>query len=133
MKIKKDVYNQMIDWMKKNIPFEACGLLVGNGDTIDEFIPMNNIAKSETFFEMDPVELMNTLDKIDEKGKDFIAIFHSHPVTDPYPSKTDLDRNELIDHLIFVISSMKDGSPTVKAYNIKDKNVKEIGVTILDE
>lgn len=130
--IRKDIYEEMINWMKAHIPLEACGLLSGNGNMVDKFIKMENIAKSENFFEMDPVELMNALDEIDESGKDFIGIFHSHPITQPYPSKTDLDRNQAIDHVIFVISSYRNGYPEIKGYTIANGNIQEIAIIIQD-
>ncbi|MCS7299855.1 MAG: M67 family metallopeptidase [Spirochaetia bacterium] len=132
MKVKREVYEKMIEITRKHIPYEACGVLSGLGDTVDEVIEMENIAKSETFFEMDPVQLMNVLDDIDNKGKDFIGVFHSHPITNPYPSKTDLERNEIIDHVIFVITSLRNGTPELKAYTIKDKVVKEVEINVID-
>ncbi len=131
LKVHKNVYEEMISWMKSNIPFEACGILVGKGNIVDEFIKMENVAKSETFFEMDLKELMKVLDYIDKENKDFIGVFHSHPVSNPYPSKTDLERNEIIDNLIFVISSLRKGTPEVKAYKISEKIVKEIEILII--
>lgn len=133
MKIKKSIITQMIEWMKENIPLEACGILIGKEGTVDEFIKMENIAKSEKFFEMDPTELMKVFDYVDDINKEVIAIFHSHPITEPYPSKTDLERNEIIDHLIFVISSLRTGTPEIKAYTIKNKNVQEIPITIIED
>lgn len=132
MKIKSKIFDEMVSWMRENIPFEACGILVGKGDTVDEFIKMDNVAKSETFFEMDPMELMKVLDEVDEKGKDFIGVFHSHPISNPYPSKTDIERNEIIDHVVFVISSLRTGTPELKAYTIKDKVIKEVDIEIID-
>lgn len=133
MKIKKSIITQMIEWMKENIPLEACGILIGKEGIVDEFIKMENIAKSEKFFEMDPTELMKVFDYVDDINKEVIAIFHSHPITEPYPSKTDLERNEIIDHLIFVISSLRTGTPEIKAYTIKNKNVQEIPITIIED
>ncbi|MFN4245915.1 MAG: M67 family metallopeptidase [Brevinematia bacterium] len=132
MKIKKEIYEEMISWMKENIPIEACGILVGRNDTVDEFIKMENIAKSEKFFEMDPLEVMKVFEDIDNRSKEVVGIFHSHPVSDPYPSVTDLERNEVIDHLIFVISSMRTGKPELKAFTINNKTVKEVEVEIID-
>lgn len=133
MKIKQSIINEMIEWMRENIPLEACGILVGKDGIIDEFIKMENIAKSEKFFEMDPLELMKVFDQVDNLNKEVIGIFHSHPITEPYPSKTDLERNEIIDHLIFVISSLRTGSPEIKAYTIKNKDIREIPIEIIQD
>ena len=69
---------------------EACGLIAGSGGISTAVYPLENVLHSPTRYRMDPGEQIRTLWKIEEKGWDLLAIYHSHPGGPPYPSETDV-------------------------------------------
>jgi len=68
---------------------------------------------------------------MDDRGEDLVAIYHSHPASQAYPSPT--DRAESVDDrgaprfpgAIYVLVSLM-GEPDVRAYRIKDDAVTEL-------
>ena len=71
-------------------PREACGLLLGRGDRIDEVRPCANVhPHREGFFEIDPLALIAAHRAAREGGPQIIGYYHSHPEGPPEPSATD--------------------------------------------
>lgn len=125
LKIKKNLYEQMIQHLKKQIPYEGCGILSGNDGNVLRVYEMTNGAKREDFFLMVPEEQFEVIKDIRKNGQKMLAIFHSHPVSRAYPSAKDIDM-AYYDDIHYIIVSFKD-EVIAKAYKInrKDKIVIE--------
>jgi proteasome lid subunit RPN8/RPN11 len=91
LSIPSDHLAEMIDHVRAWYPMEGCGLLATQGDQVTRVYPGTNVARSETFYEMDPREVLHAMQDIDERGERLGAIFHSHPSTQAWPSPTDLE------------------------------------------
>lgn len=70
---------------------EACGALLGRIDQegnwhVAEAVPMRNIFASPTYFEFDPLELVNI--ELEQPGR-MIGVYHSHPAGPAVASSTD--------------------------------------------
>ena len=71
-------------------PREACGLLLGEGRRIAQFIETANIHDTpETHFEIDPQALIDAHRHMRRGGAELLGYFHSHPEGAPAPSQTD--------------------------------------------
>jgi proteasome lid subunit RPN8/RPN11 len=51
---------------------------------------MANAARSPTFYEMDPLEQLRAFNDMDDRDEDLLVIYHSHTMTEAYPSRTDV-------------------------------------------
>lgn len=73
-------------------PDEACGLIAGPEGTgrPQRHIPMTNAARSPTFHEYDPTEQLRVWKEMEQRGEEPVVIYHSHTVTEAYPSRTDI-------------------------------------------
>lgn len=83
-------WQQMHDHVVSLLPEEACGLLAGKAGTSRQFIPVTNQLHSPVNFFMEPLELLNALQTIDELGFELLATVHSHPRGPLHPSSSDL-------------------------------------------
>ncbi len=85
---------------------EACGLLFGKGEQVEEVFSVTNILHSPIRFRMDPQEQYHLFMEMEEKGLDLIAIYHSHPSGPSYPSAIDVDEAYYpgVIHLIWAYS-----------------------------
>ena len=54
-------------------------------------VPRENIHASPLKFEIDPTELLELWNAIEEEGCELGAIYHSHVRSEPYPSQTDIN------------------------------------------
>ena len=74
---------------------------------------------------IDPREVFAAFRDMDARGEELVAIYHSHPVSQPYPSPT--DRAEArYPEAIYVLVSLRTGQAELHAYRIADGFVREV-------
>jgi [CysO sulfur-carrier protein]-S-L-cysteine hydrolase len=119
---------EMIEHVRNWHPMEGCGLLATRENQVTHVYPGTNIARSETFYEMDPREVLNAMREIDERGERLGAIFHSHPSTEAWPSPTDKDL--IFDPDVYmIIISLAGDEPDVRAFRY-DGDVTEVTIDL---
>jgi proteasome lid subunit RPN8/RPN11 len=112
-------------------PREACGLLAGRGGGISRVIRCKNVHPTPTTrYVIDPREQLRAFRSIDAAGEELVGIYHSHPVSQPYPSPT--DRAEAhYPGAFYVLVSLRTGDPEMRAFRIGgDDFVREIPVAL---
>jgi proteasome lid subunit RPN8/RPN11 len=122
----------ILNHCRVGLPFEACGLIFGKGRDSAQVTPMRNAAQSTTFYTLDPAEQLQVMEDARESGLDLVGIFHSHPVTRPYPSKTDVEFAGFWEDVWFLIASFRnDSTPELCCYRIIGDTVTETGIEIV--
>jgi [CysO sulfur-carrier protein]-S-L-cysteine hydrolase len=101
-------------------PNECCGLLLGRGDVVEDVFPGRNIHMSPRIYELDPQDQLRAFHLMDERGWDLVGIYHSHPATEAYPSKTDQAQALYSDVRYVIISLADQDHPHVRAFRIVD-------------
>jgi proteasome lid subunit RPN8/RPN11 len=86
-------------------------------------------ATPTTRYVIDPREQLKAFRSIDAAGEELIGIYHSHPVSQPYPSPT--DRAEAhYPNAVYVLVSLRTGEPEMRAFIIgADEFVRELTVS----
>ena len=89
---------------RAELPNEACGLLLIDGDAAVEYVPGENASPSPYFFELrlDPLVWADIGDRDLEQ-----AVVHSHVSAPPRPSRTDVERIGLWRGRPYVIYSVR--------------------------
>jgi len=72
----------------------------------------------ETRYEIDPGQLREALAGNDDSDRFLVAIYHSHPRTEPKPSDFDV-ANARWPEQVYVLTSLRSEPPEVFAYRIK--------------
>lgn len=130
LSISSDLLSEMIEHVRSWYPMEGCGLLAMRDEQVTRVYPGTNIARSETFYEMDPREVIQAQKDIDERGERIGAIFHSHPSTQAWPSPT--DRDLIFDPNVYmIIISLAGDDPAVHAFR-DDGEISEVPVILTD-
>jgi desampylase len=71
-------------------PREACGLLLGSGERVEEVRRCANVhPHPETNFDIDPRALIDAHRAARSGGPEVLGYWHSHPLGPPEPSATD--------------------------------------------
>ncbi len=74
-------------------PNESCAILFGSADgqktTVKEIFLTKNIEESPVNFTISNDELIKVYKTAEDKKMQVVAIFHSHPNSEAYPSETD--------------------------------------------
>jgi len=117
LKIPIQINTAIIDHAKRDFPLEACGILGGENGVVSEHYPMANTDKSNEHFTMEPKEQFAVVKDLRAKGKEMLAIYHSHPETPARPSEEDI-RLALTPNVAYVIVSLAGETPEVKSFLI---------------
>jgi proteasome lid subunit RPN8/RPN11 len=130
-------YERILAHCYHGLPDEACGLFAGpvsGGDeptgVITEVYPARNAAASARVYTVDSGDQLRAMRDAEAHGVEIVGCWHSHTNTDPYPSPTDIDQAKWYPTWIYVIVSLRDDAPMLRAYRIRDGVVAECSVTL---
>lgn len=123
--VPRDIYDEVINHAKADVPNEACGILGGTHDEdvsrVTLAYPATNAAQSPRFeYRIDPGEQFDLMETIEEAGDDVAGFYHSHPEGPPSPSETDASRATW-PGLSYVIVSLDSEYPYMGAWRWNDE------------
>jgi proteasome lid subunit RPN8/RPN11 len=132
LQIPRLLYDRMCEQALVERPNECCGLLAGRRGLVEgklvgqvyELYPLVNAAASPVEFLSEPISMKVAMQDIDRRRLEMLAIYHSHPTSEPVPSKTDLERN-YSDEVANIIISLKDGPPRVRVWWLTEREFVE--------
>jgi proteasome lid subunit RPN8/RPN11 len=107
------------------LPNECCGLLAGRGGRVAQRYPLTNALASPVRYESDARAMFAAYKDMRKEGTDLLAIYHSHPTSEPVPSRTDLERNFYGSEVVHIIISLAGGVPTVRAWHLEPDAYRE--------
>lgn len=129
--IQQNIVDKIIAHARKAYPIEACGYLAGKGDTITRSYEIRNIDNSEEHFSFDLAEQFSVVRKARKAGLEILANYHSHPKSPARPSEEDI-RMAYDPDIFYLIISLADKTPQIKAYKIQSPKVEEETIQIID-
>lgn len=116
MRIAYTAARTIVEHAASSAPREACGLLAGKDGLISLALPVANAAAiPKQAFALAPAEQLRRLKQIDEHGLDWLGVYHSHPVSPPIPSQSDLT-GAVDDALLQLIVSLANPKPRLKLW-----------------
>lgn len=121
----------MIRHAKACYPWEGCGLLAGQGNQAARFIPMENCVGSESEYEMEPQQLIQTLWSLRENGEQLVAIYNSHQRGAAKPSRRDIERAYYPEAAYLIVSLADLERPEVRGFRITEGEATEIEVHVI--
>jgi proteasome lid subunit RPN8/RPN11 len=132
LQFSRPLYEEMLAQAVSELPNECCGLLAGREGRVTHRYPLTNALASRVRYQADPRELIAAHKDMWQQGTDHLAIYHSHPTSDPVPSRTDLEQNYHGPDMIYVIISLKGGEPSVRAWQLAETSFAEVGWRWID-
>lgn len=125
MRIPPELRNVVVKHLAACLPEEGCGLLAGRGGLCSLVVPVENELHSPTAFRMNPQEQLQAFLRIEDKGLELLAIFHSHPRGPQAPSPTDLAEFAYPEALS-IIAVPVDGAWTLRGFRLNGHGFTEI-------
>lgn len=119
---------QMIEYVDRHMPLEACGLLAGKDSRVEEVIEVKNQIQSPVRYVMDPIEQLNAFEWIDSNGLELLGIFHSHPSGPETVSPTDIA--EAAYAVVYVILARVEGMWRARGFRIELGAYREVTLQI---
>lgn len=105
-------------------PNEACGIITGIDFRSCRVRRMTNADPSPVSYFMEPVEQFRLFKELREAGEQMLSIYHSHPVSEAYPSSKDIELAFYPD-VIYLIISLRHSPPVIKGFTISEGTVTE--------
>jgi proteasome lid subunit RPN8/RPN11 len=134
----------MISQAYSELPNECCGFLAGNIHApslttqtslpvgrVECRFPLVNSADNPKKYEASSKSLIEAHVEMRRQGIHELAIYHSHPVSAPIPSRTDLERNYYPNAVHFIIS-LQDEKPTARAWWLTEIDFREADWRLTD-
>jgi len=127
----KHVKDEMIEHAKALNPVESCGYLAGKDGCITVLYKMTNIDNSPEHFSFDPKEQFAVVKQARNDGLQLMGVYHSHPES---PARLSAEDLRLLNdpNMVYIIVSLMNNEPTLKAFKIKKESEAEINVEALD-
>jgi proteasome lid subunit RPN8/RPN11 len=136
LRLTESQYATIIGNCYDGLPNEACGLLLGplgpgNEPTgvISEARPCHNADASAITYTVDPRDMLGAMRAAEARGHEVVGVWHSHTHTEGYPSPTDV-RQAVDPAWLYVIVSMRDQTPMLRSYRIRDGEIAEVAVEL---
>jgi proteasome lid subunit RPN8/RPN11 len=133
LQIPRRLLDEMLAQAVAELPNECCGLLAGRDGWVTHRYPLRNALASPVRYESDPKDLFAAYKDMRRHGTEELAIYHSHPTSDPVPSRTDLERNFYGPAVVHIIISLKDAEPHVRAWRLRQTSYVEVGWACPDD
>ncbi|MCC6935851.1 MAG: amino acid racemase [Thermomicrobiales bacterium] len=132
LRIPERLFDAVIDHLDRTRPNEGCGLIAFDGDTPVRIYPGTNILQSPTRYRMDDAEVLEAVSDMEAHGWWLGAIFHSHPISPPVPSSTDVLEANWPDALM-IIASFQHEDPEARAYQIHGQRYTEVAIDVVPD
>lgn len=119
LQVSRDVYDELVSRSRDGDEREVCGILAGRFDAdhsvATTVYPATNAADQPRIrYAIDPEELLERIETIEDDGLDVIGFYHSHPAGPTAPSETDAERAAWPDRSYVIVAL--DGSPYVGSW-----------------
>jgi [CysO sulfur-carrier protein]-S-L-cysteine hydrolase len=132
--IDSAIVDAIVAHARRDHPDEACGVVAGPAgkDLPTRLVPMDNAARSMTFYEFDSLEQLRVWREMDDNDEEPVVIYHSHTATEAYPSRTDISFAGEPDAHYLLVSTRESDSEEIRSFRIVDGVVTEEEINIVD-
>src|SRR5687767_12972399 len=100
MRMRRALWDSLVDYAVEEAPNECCGFLWGRDGSVEEVARGRSVRKSRYSYELDPQSLLRAND-LDDEGYE-VGVYHSHPHSPAEPSQTDINLAHY-DHWTYLI------------------------------
>jgi proteasome lid subunit RPN8/RPN11 len=137
LNIPQEQFAQIIEHGLEGKPLEICGFLAGRSTPdarqVVAVFPIESDDKSPLTYSMNPLQQMRAEKEIRAQGLEIVGIYHTHPATQPYPSKTDVARAHwgesddlLFPQYSYLIVSLRDPHhPEPRSFKIQGRRIPQ--------
>lgn len=136
LRLAEDQYRTIVAHCYDGLPDEACGLLIGPVSdseplgVLSEVRPCRNENASAITYRIDGRDQGAAMRAARKRGHEIVGCWHSHTHTDAYPSPTDVEQAKYYPEWIYVLVSLRDGDPMLRAYRIRGGPIAECQVVL---
>jgi [CysO sulfur-carrier protein]-S-L-cysteine hydrolase len=132
MRISAAHLDAIVAHAREDLPNECCGLLGGRGDEVTSVHRTRNAFEDPMRFNIHPSDLFRVLEReLPAAGEELVAMYHSHPVSAAEPSQTDINLSDNWPGTVWLICSLAEDEPVVRAWSISDGAATEVELAVV--
>jgi proteasome lid subunit RPN8/RPN11 len=124
----------MVAHARRESPNECCGLVAGHvaegAGVASASFSVGNDAASSSEYETNARDMMLSFRAMRERGLELLAIYHSHPMSEPVPSRRDIERNTYGESVVHLIVGFARKEPEVRAWWLGENVGREVPLEI---
>ncbi len=125
MRMSQEHVDEILAHAREGEPREVCGILAGRQGTVQRVWRGRNIAPEPLVrYELDPQQQLDIMQAIEAAGEEMVGIYHSHPRSAAYPSRTDQALAYYPDSVYVIVSLADPALPAVHAYRLLDGKIE---------
>jgi proteasome lid subunit RPN8/RPN11 len=137
MRISAALLQEIVGHALEDPGNEVCGLVAVSADGGERAATRvhraRNVHESPMKFEIDPKELLDLHNAIEDEGDELGAIYHSHVRSAPYPSQTDVNFAASWPGVEWIIVGLApDAEPEVRSYLIDGGTIEEVAIAAVE-
>ena len=117
--------DQVLAHARRDHPDECCGVIAGVDGRATRLFEMTNAERSPTGFVFDSAEWLRVYREIDDADEDLLVVYHSHTMTEAYPSRTDVRWSTNTPGTSWLLVSTRSDEDEVRSFRIEDGVVTE--------
>jgi proteasome lid subunit RPN8/RPN11 len=138
VQLPRRTYLEMLAHVRAALPNEGCGLLAGaiedsggraSGRVLRHY-PLANDAASPKEYYSAPFAAFKDMR---ESALELLAIYHSHPTSEPVPSHTDLECNFYGFDVVHYIISLQGAEPVIRGWHLQETESVEAEWDLVDD
>ncbi|HSN77154.1 MAG TPA: M67 family metallopeptidase [Anaerolineae bacterium] len=123
--LPQHIHDEIIAHAQAGALEEVCGILSGRDGVATELVRARNEAANPVMdYWVDGQTLLKQFD-FEERGEAMIAIYHSHPVDEPYPSATDAANAFYPDAVYLICSLLRPEQPRIRGWKLIQEDLAE--------
>ena len=130
------LYDEIVQYAKKHLPEESCGLIAGeiDGDnkTIKKVYFLENTDHAEDHFTLNPKEQLEAVKDMRKNGYKPLGNWHSHPSSPSRPSVEDI-KLAYDKGASYMIVSFLTKAPVINSFHIENDQYEKEDLRIFNE
>ena len=129
--LPREMLDRVLAHARRDHPDEACGVIAGRDGVATRVFEMANADRSPTGFTFDSAEWLAVYRDVDDADEELLAVYHSHTMTEAYPSRTDVLWSRTTEFAHWLLVSTRAETDEVRSYVITDGEVVEEPVVVV--
>ena len=117
--------DQVVAHARRDHPDECCGVIAGVAGVATRLFEMQNAERSPTGFTFDSAEWLQVYRALDDADEDLLVVYHSHTMTEAYPSRTDVRWSVNTPGTSWLLVSTRSDDDEVRSFRIDEGVVVE--------
>jgi proteasome lid subunit RPN8/RPN11 len=131
MRIARQLVDEIVAHAREEAPNECCGMVAGTDGRATRVCRARNAEASPLRYAIHPQDQFRIMTEIEERDEQVAGIYHSHTASPAEPSQTDINLAENWPDPLYLICSLADpDAPSVRAFEIRDRQVNEVELDV---